>query len=505
VVPRVYLSIFLIQADTPIRGSSRSLAMAEERVIPCTFESCQLAFNSTSDMQHHKANADGHSYCMKCDLDFPNHQALHLHKIISDRHFACPECCLELRSEAGLEVHMRNNHHEDREVACVGCGCKYKSAAAVVKHIEDKECPVLSLPDRIRDGVNFDIRAGSLLAMGRVSPAPHVSRAEDSSEDEDTDGGVPLNLPCADVKGKRPSRGTDEDSLPCDEWPDLAAPSTPWKGKPESTSTDSPGGVLLDDLVDIPVSRSGPFPLPSASSPQGPQAGPSNYASFSRQRNTIHGHVQGVNPEHFWNAEKGRYYCNCGASFLYVATFEYHLTMEDETINDCPRCFKRFVSLAALVAHMEARWSKCAVRATTAQMEQELSEITQGLADIPRLYTESELGAIDVDMSSQPEHNSPGSSFAEAVSSIDEPISSDEREIRSYVEFSSTHAEFGSSYPEPIYSSSDPGAVSFHVEFDSTHVEARSSQVRSVAESLAEDLRGLVFPTSQYEDEEEEL
>lgn len=83
--------------------------MAEEREgILCTFQGCRLSFSSVSEMQHHKANADRHSYCMKCDLDFQSQQTLHLHKIMSDRHFACPECCLELRSEAGLEVHMRN-------------------------------------------------------------------------------------------------------------------------------------------------------------------------------------------------------------------------------------------------------------------------------------------------------------------------------------------------------------------------------------------------------------
>ncbi|MBZ6432857.1 MAG: hypothetical protein LBE64_17740 [Acinetobacter pittii] len=93
--------------------------MAEElEQVLCTFQSCRLGFNSVSEMQHHKANADRHSYCMKCDLDFPSQQTLHLHKIMSDRHFACPECCLEVRSEAGLEVHMRNVslHHSSDNI-----------------------------------------------------------------------------------------------------------------------------------------------------------------------------------------------------------------------------------------------------------------------------------------------------------------------------------------------------------------------------------------------------
>lgn len=171
--------------------------------------------------------------------------------------------------------------------------------------------------------------------MGRVSPGPQLAHSGDSSEDEDTDGGVSLNPSSADVKGKGPSREADMISLPCDDWPDLAAPATPWKKKSGSTSTDSPGGVLLDDLVESSMPIPSPFPLKSdENSSNLPQAGSSTYTGPSHQRTSIHRHIQGVDPEHFWNSEKGRYFCNCGASFLYVTTFKYHLTMEDETINE---------------------------------------------------------------------------------------------------------------------------------------------------------------------------
>lgn len=107
----------LTRVTSSFDDSPRLFAMAEEvEGVLCTFKSCRLRFDSVSEMQHHKSNADKHSYCMKCDLDFQSQQTLHLHKIMSDRHFACPECCLELRSEAGLEVHMRNVslHHSSK-------------------------------------------------------------------------------------------------------------------------------------------------------------------------------------------------------------------------------------------------------------------------------------------------------------------------------------------------------------------------------------------------------
>ncbi|CAG8254488.1 unnamed protein product [Penicillium nalgiovense] len=548
--------------------------MAEElEQVLCTFQGCRLGFNSVSEMQHHKANADRHSYCMKCDLDFPSQQTLHLHKIMSDRHFACPECCLELRSEAGLEVHMRNNHHEGHEVACMGCGCKYKSASAVIKHIEDKDCPVLTLPDKARDGANYDLHgAASVLTMGRDSPGPQSPPSDTSSEDPDTDGGVLLDLSTPRMEGKRPARDTNDATIPHDNWPELGAPMTPVKGKAGSSSTESPGGVLLDDIFGTSMRHNNPFSSPHGATEQsseaGPsgsslavqEAGPSHHVAPVRCRAAAHRKIQGVNPDSFWNHEKRRYYCNCGSSFLYITTFEYHLTMEDETINDCPRCFKRFRTLAALVAHMEARYSKCAFRVTTGQIEQELSEVTRGFANIPRMIgDETEPGEIAFDVSSQPEHNTPGSSDEDAASLSGDDVSSNAVAVSSNADDVSSNADDVSSDAEavslnagPIPSnaddvssnaetvsskavavssnaplssnaddvssnaetvSSNAGPVSSNADNVSSNAEAVSSgagvvssnvgAVSSNMESLVDDLEGLVFPDKHEEDEEE--
>ncbi|KGO72617.1 hypothetical protein PEX1_058390 [Penicillium expansum] len=463
-------------------------------------------------MQHHKANADRHSYCMKCDLDFQSQQTLHLHKIMSDRHFACPECCLELRSEAGLEVHMRNNHHECHEIACKGCGCKYKSAAAVMKHIEDKECPVLALPEKAREGANYDLRgASSVLTMGRDSPGPQSPPSDSSSEDPDTDGGVLLDLSTPRMEGKRPTRGTEDATNPDDNWPELGA-LTPAKEKAASSSTESPGGVFLDDIfnttmrLDNPLSSThGATEDSSEARPSGSAlviqgADPAHYVPLTRCRATAHRQIQGVDPESFWNHEKSRYYCNCGSSFLYVTTFEYHLTMEDETINDCPRCFKRFRTLAALVAHMEARYSKCAFRVTTGQIEQELSEVTRGFADIPQMIgDEMEPGEIAFDVSSQPEHNTPGSSDADIaslsagdVSSNPEPVCSNSDDVSSNAEAVSSNGDDVSSNAEAVSSNAGP-------------VYSNTGTIHSTVESLVDDLEGLVFSDTYDEDYEEEL
>ncbi|KAJ5952750.1 uncharacterized protein N7479_011163 [Penicillium vulpinum] len=476
--------------------------MAEEvEEVPCTFQSCRLSFKSVSEMQHHKANADRHSYCMKCDLDFQSQQTLHLHKIMSDRHFACPECCLELRSEAGLEVHMRNNHHEGREVACMGCGCKYKSAAAVIKHIEDKECPVLSLPEKARKGTNCDLHGtASVLTIGRDSPGPQTpSDTSSSSEDQEVEGGVLLDLSTPRMEATRLSGDTNEATTPRNNWPGLGAPMTPLQRMAGSSSTESPGGIIFDDIFVTSVHQESPFLSPRGGIEQSgeagssestrifQEAGPSGYARPTRCRATAHRKIQGVDPESFWNAEKGRYYCNCGSSFLFIATFEYHLTMEDETINDCPRCFKRFRTFAALVAHMEARYSKCAFRVTTGQIEQELSEVTRGFAHIPRMIgEESELEEIAFDVSSQPERNTPGSSDEDAASlSVDYlssnpgPVCSNADDVSSRAEVVGSIVDDVSSNPEAVYSNGDD--VPSNAKDNASNVDAVCSNADNVS------------------------
>ncbi|KXG47890.1 Zinc finger, C2H2 [Penicillium griseofulvum] len=438
-------------------------------------------------MQHHKSNADRHSYCMKCDLDFPSQQTLHLHKIMSDRHFACPECCLELRSEPGLEVHMRNNHHEGRQVACMGCGSQYKSASAVIKHIEDKECPILSLPDKTRKGPNYDRGTASVLSMGRDSPGPP---SDDSSEDQDSDGGVLLDVSTPRMEGKRPVRDSNDATTSRDDWPELGVPMTSVQGQAESITTESTGGIVIDDVFSASMRHGATEQLgqagPSGSALTIRKAGASGYGRPCRA--SAHHKIQGMDPERFWNADKGRYYCNCGASFLFLATFKYHLTMKDDDINE---------TFAALVAHMEARYSKCAFRVTAGQIEQELSEVTRGLADIsPMIGDEMEPGEVASDVSSQPEHNSPGPSLADVASLSADDVSSNPEAVSSYEddlfqEGVSSHEDEVSSKAEAVSSNGDvaspvPGDYSSHVE------------------SLADDLEGLVFSDTHDEEVVEE-
>ncbi|KAJ5328489.1 hypothetical protein N7452_008879 [Penicillium brevicompactum] len=381
--------------------------MSTNEKIRCTYQPCGQYFESIDAMRSHKSSADNHHYCAKCDMDFMNHALLHLHKIMSQRHFACLECELELRSPGGLRHHVKMSHPHGREVCCIGCGIKYKSAAAVMKHIEENECPILDLPARVarEDGL---IAGEGFIQSGVASLAEIL--AEDVSEDE-SDGGVPLNMgkdntSLASAQGVKPS-STEKADL------GVAGPS---RARSNSTSTQSTGGVPLNPTGPL-LTEGIPMPLQFEESSQ-----PTHLVQRSSSAEDLkrffraelaqylpraHGTNTTIDPEDFWDEEHGQYICSCNATFSHLSTFTQHLTEKDDAILECPRCGKRFKTHAALVAHVEAPFSKCAVRVSPAQVEDELGAITRGFAELKgpdRLAIDD---FEDIMASSQPSH--PGS------------------------------------------------------------------------------------------------
>jgi hypothetical protein len=218
----------------------------------------------------------------------------------------------------------------------------------VIKHIEDMKCPVLSLPERPPDYANYDFpTAGINLTMGAALPGPQPSQDADSSEDSDADGGVPLHPTFDNIKDKGLFREAEVKPFPLDEWPQLGAPGTPKREKSRSISTQSAGGLGLEGYRDTTVRHVSPFSLAHGlvgesckgkhgSTPNVPWAGTGilSHGGPSHHLDTVHSNMHGTNPDQFWNPDKGRFCCDCGASFMYVTTFQYHLTMDDEKINE---------------------------------------------------------------------------------------------------------------------------------------------------------------------------
>ncbi|KAJ5990386.1 hypothetical protein N7522_010593 [Penicillium canescens] len=472
--------------------------MAEEapKPVACTYSSCMQMFWNMGDMITHKITYKHHFYCLPCDLDFHSEQALYLHTTTSDSHITCTHCGLEFRSQGGLDVHIKSNHEQVKKVPCNHCDAPFKSASAVIMHVENGKCPVVNEEGQRRGEVKAKAPGRKhILDMGRVtsSPEPQAAQSSGSSEDNEREGGVRLDLASnpthhassaafAQRSGPSPSSefGIDSsrDSLPeqmlaarrsLDLEPGgvslyqqipVYAPDSSRDGLVRRPNPSEFSGALplmepfelvipspitdgaLPVYQPIPVyppdstrdgrfphadpnEQSGPLPLiPSLGQPSftvlhhdtvvrsNPFLSTStpNVAGLSQHDMNIprpsvvsHRKLLNVDPQEFWNPEKGRFFCNCGISFLTVREFHTHIIVDDDgTIKDCPRCFKRFNSLAALVAHVEAPQSKCAAFADD-DVEDEINEITRGFATFKSHRNELEMGEdlISLDTSSE--------------------------------------------------------------------------------------------------------
>ncbi|CAG8294538.1 unnamed protein product [Penicillium salamii] len=456
--------------------------MSTNEKVCCTYSACGHFFKSTEEMQSHKANADKHYYCTKCDMDFENHALLHLHKVMSEHHFACLECDMELRSQAGLRHHVKITHSQGKAVFCLGCDRQYKSAAAVMKHIEENECPVLLLPDRTPRDATLGSTAGELfmeLDMGSTTPP----RPDEISDDE-SEGGVLLNLE-ADTD---PSAPGDITHFPKN-WPTLG-PVGAARAKSNSISTESTGGVpltltrsLLDEDVPI-LSRVGSIPRSTQEDNPVVSDGEDLFSDDDAEdlKPNAHGNTM-IDPADFWDPEQGVYACNCHANFSSLGGFIRHISAEDTSILDCPRCGKRFQTRAAHAAHVEAPFSKCAVRAITAVLDQELSAITQGFAEIKGHDQQARLDGIrESSQASNP--NSDETARDDTLEA--EPISIPESSVNS---------------PKDT-----PARNSAKADFPENSHDYMTDDLDgdSLDNTLVQQLKGLVFGTKQRDDEKKQ-
>ncbi|KAJ5295639.1 hypothetical protein N7508_010460 [Penicillium antarcticum] len=173
---------------------------------------------------------------------------------------------------------------------------------------------------------------------------------------------------------------------------------------PPADPNERPGLVMLSETVrraDVTASRAGD------TDPNNPFASDFNYegAGLSKHDLSVPGpsissphNLRNVDPQEFWNLEKGRFVCNCGVSFLTAREFSTHIILDDGgTIKDCPRCFKRFEKLAALVAHVEEPQSKCAIFADD-HIDDEINEIPRGFATFRSHHDELDMDESLIDM-----------------------------------------------------------------------------------------------------------
>jgi hypothetical protein len=82
-------------------------ALERIKAFKCTYEDCDMSFDTEREMKRHKRTDDAHDYCHKCDLDCEDPDAYAYHKILEpDNHLkSCRTCGEEYHTDSGLRRH----------------------------------------------------------------------------------------------------------------------------------------------------------------------------------------------------------------------------------------------------------------------------------------------------------------------------------------------------------------------------------------------------------------
>ncbi|RAH87676.1 C2H2 finger domain protein, partial [Aspergillus japonicus CBS 114.51] len=318
--------------------------------VSCTYAKCGKHFPSKRDMDIHKITE--HEYCERCDEDFPDEERLLLHKITSVKHIVCPVCGLEFRSSGGRDVHIRQNHRAEQTIKCRGCTTTFKSASALMQHIESNGCRRIPRERLLQ-------QQETRLMIAEILDGDRPIRPEDIDND---DGGVMLD-------------GTPLKSP--------GIPSSPSNMTEKSMAT-AMSRLSLNE-ADADASDRALVPLPTATELEQDQT--MEWSLFGKPVASAGEILQKITPgwdsSKFLNMCRTRYVCHCRVSYKRVEDFETHIIeeMRDKKPLGCPRCFRNFKRSSDLVAHMETGSTRCSVASGSAY-HQVLDQLTGGVVRV---------------------------------------------------------------------------------------------------------------------------
>jgi hypothetical protein len=299
-----------------------------------------------------------------------------------------------------------------QSLPCSGCNYIFKSAAALMHHIERDECPKISRIRLIQEqSKKFMIKEALNDGMGLSLPIIPNMAGQDDPDPDDMNGGVKIGVSEAgkqemnnrEAIANQPNPDQDDPTssvsamLALKHWPSLGenAPKgksvTPsdlmafsemsisgtdgkenvvWKGKAaarlgvESTTPRRPFGVGI------------------------PDAG-----------QTLRILDNSWDATKFFNTFTGKYVCTCKQSFAVMRDFEEHVLMKSRAVenkqqvdfqesrlqtltavcsNRCPGCLRIFKTTSALIAHFEAPSARCDIN-DSQRYGQILDELTGGI------------------------------------------------------------------------------------------------------------------------------
>lgn len=305
-------------------------------------------------MKKHKEAEPLHDYCAKCDLDFEDEERHLIHKLqLENKHIVCPICGIDFRSEGGRDAHIRQvgtirhsiryslrskstnpelgplqNHRAEQHLVCHGCKAIFKSAAGLMKHIEDNECSVISQTRLLQEqSKKFMIKEA--LKGGEGPPMPVIPHPADL---DDIDGGVKLNLlepENGEAMAYQPKPGRDDPTASVDamlalkHWPAL-----------RDSRGQATYGMPMSDLMafsDAGSPNQGTLSLAGG----GQQASPTRVKGTFGTGAPEPGQALRLlddkwDATKFFNSFIGKYVCVCGSSFSSMKEFEEHVLMKSK-------------------------------------------------------------------------------------------------------------------------------------------------------------------------------
>ncbi|KAL5045464.1 hypothetical protein BDW71DRAFT_78162 [Aspergillus fruticulosus] len=355
--------------------------------IKCTYPNCSSWFRTDKDMKKHKTSSSEHEYCNKCDIDFETEEHLLIHKIKSNKHIVCPICGIDFGSEGGRDRHIRQFHRTAQNLTCSGCKSTFRSAAGLMRHVENGECIEIG-PDRLLVEQQKKLMRKEAL---EISIAPVVPSLVDM--DGDDEGGVQLPITDSEIKpeamANQPGRITIKNTygLVYRHWPtreetgledgmsDLMNFSAVTGNGEENEKNKGkiPGWVgkghnhifLGYSSAIAPTSASGAGSGAESEAGSGAKAasalGPPTSIGVPDAGSELARIYKDWNPSNFFNEFTGEYVCACGKRCLTKEAFEEHVLTKSQGARrmQCPNCLKIFKSTAAIIAHWESPSLKC--------------------------------------------------------------------------------------------------------------------------------------------------
>ncbi|PWY88917.1 hypothetical protein BO70DRAFT_359231 [Aspergillus heteromorphus CBS 117.55] len=372
--------------------------------VRCTIPKCRLYFASDVAMKKHKVIE--HEYCIRCDEDFEDDERYLIHRIQSEKHIVCPMCASEFRCEGGRDTHIRNLHRAHQRVTCVGCKQKFNQASALVRHIEEDDCPEIPMTRLLHEqSKKFIIKEA--LRTGEGTGLPTLPDPEGVDESE---GGVKLTGPLEADDGI----GLSHPSL-------INAPKGAFSSAMLAFEDEEKGGACAAN----PKSHADTAGKGKEKAQAPPAAFPGDEnAPFGKQIDagyTLRLIDRNWDPTRFFSSLSGLYECPCGKNFKDMRVFEHHMLAKSNArpclpslvlhkpgytptypLPRCPGCLRMFKSTAALVAHCESGTIRCNLN-DGPKFGDIIDEVSGGFVKAVGLHTDGtvkyEAGKIDVNRS----------------------------------------------------------------------------------------------------------